>query len=157
MTSRGTRESNGSRDAEISESVASPTSPRYNSIPWFQYERPKIGRHDFGTIEIGHEIFHKIDDMGKFYAALGYDKDAKVKELNDDEFVWDRYTRDKAKMSPQCLQVQIAVYLHNHSPKFNELYGQAYDAMIGKCCLSVLEDGDEHCANCPMNPRNGRQ
>jgi len=156
MTDKETRESNGSR-AEISESVASLTSPRYNSIPRFQYEQPRIGRHDFGTIVIGHEIFHKIDDIGKFYAALGYDKDAKVKELNDDEFVWDRYTRDKAKMSPQCLQVQIAVYLHNHSPKFNELYGQAYDAMVGKCCSSVLDDGDEHCANCSMNPRNGRQ
>jgi hypothetical protein len=142
-------------DAHVVSAATNPTAQP--GLPVFRYNPLKLRRSTDGAITVQHEVFHPIADMDAFYAAMGYDQNARDSGLSGEEFVWDRYTRDKAKMSPQCLQVQIAVYLHNHSPKFNELYGQAYDAMIGKCCLSVLDNGDKHCANCSMDPRNGRQ
>jgi len=136
-----------------SATMAQPPTHTSHSIPLFHYDPPKVGRHSFGVILVNCEIFHIIQNMEKFYSALGYDKRAKYKQACDEEFIWERYRRDNAKMSMQCLQIQIQIYLHNNSNKFRELYGQAYDAMIGNCCSNVSDKADQHCANCPMLPR----
>lgn len=128
------------------------TDQSYRNIPLFQYDLPKAGRK-FGTLTVAHEIFHEIRDTKDFYTALGYGEEAKNIGLMDNEFVWERYIRDGAKMSKQCLQWQISIYLHNHSSIFNELYGYVYDALLAKCGLTVIDVNDLHCAKCPMIPR----
>ena len=121
-------------------------------IPLFQYDPPKVGRSTYGAITVARYIFHQIEDMDAFYAAMGYNEAAKTSGLGGDEFIWDRYTRDGAKFSKHCLQVQFAAYLHKYSTKFKVLYGQTYAAMVGKCTSSDIDDNDQHCANCPMHP-----
>ncbi|MFZ4478744.1 MAG: hypothetical protein ACOYNZ_02495 [Rhodoferax sp.] len=70
-----------------------------------------------------------------------------------DEFVWDRYRRDGSSRSANCLQARISAYLHKHSAKFTEQYGREYDELIANCHSNRMNDGDKHCANCPMHPR----
>ena len=121
-----------------------------HSIPLFDYDPPKVGRHNFGTIRLGDEIFHNISNMEDFYIAMGHDESARRKHPSGEEFIWERYTRDNAKMSKHCLQIQIQVYLHKNSTKFRELYGHKYDEMLGNCSSKVVNNNDKHCANCPM-------
>lgn len=121
------------------------------SMPLFHYESLK-GAHKLDAIAVQHEIFHQINNMDDFSDALGNNKDAKNSRLFADEFIWDRYTRDGAKMSQHCLQSQISAYLHNNSAKFRVLYQNAFDTMLGKCNLSVIDGMDLHCAACPMHP-----
>ncbi len=122
------------------------------SIPLFHYEPPKYGHSGAGSISVAHEVFHIIKNMDDFYAALGYDRSAKNRQLDGEEFVWERYRRDNAKMSVHCLQIQIQTYLYNNSKEFRELYGVEYRAKIGKCTSSIIDHNEKHCANCPLYP-----
>jgi len=121
-------------------------------IPLFQYDPPKVGQRTFGTISVGHEIFHNILEMDDFYKALGYDNSARRKQISGEEFIWERYRRDGAKKNKHCLQVQIQVYLYKNASKFRQLYGDAYCSILGKCTSSIVDYNDKHCSNCPMIP-----
>lgn len=121
-------------------------------IPLFQYHAPGMGPRRYGVISVGNGILHQIRDMGAFYRAMGHGQGERDKELCGDEFVWERYIRDGAPMSRQCLQVQIAAYLATHSEDFMNLYGAAYREMIGKCDSDDIDGGDSHCSQCPMHP-----
>ena len=122
------------------------------SIPLFQYTPSKFGKHKSGAVTVRREVFHAIGNMADFYAVLGYGEDAKNKGFVGEEFIWERYTRDAAPMSRQCLQSQISVYLNTCCAEFTTVYGGAYEASIGQCALDVIDAGDAHCANCPMHP-----
>jgi len=125
-----------------------------SAFPLFHYEPRKIGQRPFGAITVAHETFHKVDDADEFYKAMGYDEVAKNKGLSGEEFLWDRYTRDNAKMSRHCLQVQIQAYLYKHSAEFRALYGSAYKATTGECQAVELDAADRHCAHC-LSGRSG--
>ena len=122
----------------------------HHNIPLFQYDPPKIGQRSHGVISVANVIFHYIISMQDFYTALGFDKSKKNKELCAEEFIWEQYRRENAKMSKHCLQIQIQIYLYNNSSKFRELYGQAYNELIGNCRSNNVDANDQHCANCPM-------
>jgi hypothetical protein len=124
----------------------------FRAIPKFKYRPPKIGRQDFGTVTVGTEIFHQIADMKEFYAALGYEVGAAKEGIAPEEFVWDRYTSDQAKMSPHCLQVQMSVYLNKYSEKFANLYRKTYVELLGKCTSNTIDTSVQLCVNCPAHP-----
>jgi hypothetical protein len=142
------------RSARIESATTEPsTGNAHISIPVFRYAQMMMGPQHYGTIMVRYEVFHKIQNMEDFYAALGNNEDEKSKGFSGEEFVWNRYKRDGSKMSNRCLQVQIQNYLHNNSAKFRELYGHEYNEMIGKCSSTAIDDNDKHCANCPMLPK----
>jgi hypothetical protein len=125
-----------------------------NTLPLFKYSiGSKVGKYVSGNIAVGHEIIHQFDNFDLFYGALGYSAAEKREFSAPDEYIWERYTRDGARMSAHCLQIQIATYLYRHSRTFVERYGKAYESAIGQCGSTVIDGNDRHCANCPMFPR----
>jgi hypothetical protein len=137
---------------QTSGALNEPTEPR--SLPHFIYEPSFIpSRRHLGRILIGDKVFHHIDNLRQFYETFGKDCDD-LHYTFEEEFLWDRYRRDDAKMSSLCFQLQLAVYLHRYSMKFKELFSAAYEAMIGKCSLDCVDKGDWHCAKCPMHPHS---
>lgn len=130
----------------------SAASATLHSIPFFHFEPARASRNSFDAILLKHDFFHQIADIDAFYEAMGCKYSGKDSGLKGDECIWDRYTRDGAKMSHPCLQMQIHAYLHKNSTSFTKLYGDTYDAMIGKCALPCVESSDEHCSKCPMHP-----
>ena len=119
-------------------------------IPLFQYDPPKVGRHIFGTVSVDDKVFHNISNMEDFYIAMGRDGRAKNKQPSGDEFIWERYICDNAKLSKSCLQNLIQAYLQKNSAKFRELYGHKHNEMIGTCNSNIIDHDDKLCANCPM-------
>jgi hypothetical protein len=136
----------------IQKKSADATSEQLSSIPIFKHDTPRVGRHKHGSLKVGGNMFHKIADMNAFYAAMGYDKNARERGLCGEEFIWDRYIRDGSKMHKHCLQPRISDYLYKHSVEFKGLYGKAFVAMFGKCALIVIDSTDQHCSACPMHP-----
>ena len=123
-----------------------------SSLPHFKHEPPSV-HSQLGRIFVGDQVFHQIVDPTKFYETFGQKRDSHQSDSFAEEFLWDRYRRDEAKMSKQCFNSQVAVYLHRYSDEFRELFAATYHAMIGKCHLDCVDGGDEHCAKCPMHPR----
>lgn len=123
-------------------------------LPHFKFMPPRVANNGFGSLAIGDEAFHRINNLGNFYDTLGF-KDKGGGALLPEEFIWDRYTSDGASMSPQCMQMQITNYLYTHSARFKEKYGCAYEKMIGTCKSEKIDDRDSHCAKCPMHPTLG--
>lgn len=121
-------------------------------LPNFKYIAARGATRTCGTINIGSVIFHHGKHLDEFHAALGFKQGEKTRLLPD-EFIWDRYTRAGAPKSQQCLQVQIATYLHNHSADFRRLYGRGYDELKGCCISDDIDNGDWHCFKCTMHPR----
>lgn len=124
-----------------------------NPIPEFGYNLSSPSLPHYGCIFSGDDVYHQVSNFAEFYEALGYNPEMAKTPLLPDEFIWERYVRDGAVKSAKCLRVQIAVYLHKHSAKFNAKFGRAYDEMIGMCMTGDTDDGDDHCLNCPKHPR----
>lgn len=123
----------------------------YCPIMDLKFAAPRVSNGGFGSIAIGTESFHRIDNIKEFYAALGYKAD-RAGSLLPEEFIWDRYVRDGASKSDRCMRTQIANYLYAHSASFKRLYGCAYEKMIGQCQSKDIDDSDDHCLGCPMHP-----
>jgi hypothetical protein len=125
----------------------------FGQLPHFKHESPSVHSRHFGRILIGDQVFHQIDNAVQFHQTFGNECDGLQNSSFAEEFLWDRYRRDGAKMSQQCFSLQVAVYLRRYSRKFTESYVAAYEAMIGKCSLDCVDSADAHCAKCPMHPR----
>lgn len=123
------------------------------SIPHLQYHLSSPSSSLYGWITVGGEKVHPVPNHDEFYRALGYTEEIRRTGLAADEFLWERYRRDGAVKSEQCLQCQIAAYLNEHSAKFKAEFGREYDEMAGKCVLDCIDNGDAHCVSCPMHPR----
>jgi hypothetical protein len=130
------------------------TEPRL--LPHFKHEPPSVHAKHSGRILIDDEVFHKIEDEAQFYGTLGHKRCVRLYDPSfpffSEEFLWDCYRSDQSKMSTQCLNLQIAVYLNRYSERFRELFAATYEAMIGKCSLECVDSGDHHCSKCPMHP-----
>ena len=122
-----------------------------SNIPFFSYASPK-SKYNCWHIDVKDEIFHYIVDPSEFFDALGYKSNLNIGMLPD-EFVWERYIREKAIMSPHCIQMQICVYLQKHSLAFKMSYGSAIGDLEKKCISSYLGDSDKYCLQCPTHPR----
>lgn len=127
-----------------------PTTP---SMPHLQYHISSPSNSLYGWITIGGEKVHRIGDFDEFFRALGYTDEIRRTGWAADEFLWERYRRDGAVKSEQCLQNRIAAYLNQHSAKFKAEFGREYEHMSGKCVLDCIDNGDAHCVDCPMHPR----
>jgi len=123
------------------------------SIPKFKYNLSDIRKSHYGCVLVGDQVFHRVGNADEFFAALGYTEKIRKSGLLLDEFLWEKYKRKGAAKSEQCLQVRIAAYLHQHSAKFRNAFGHAYQEMIGKCIPDVIDNGDDHCLNCPRHPQ----
>ncbi|BAN35342.1 hypothetical protein SCD_n01520 [Sulfuricella denitrificans skB26] len=122
-------------------------------MPHFSYNLSSPSQKDFGYIVADDTLFHRVSNFEDFYRALGYTDEIRMAgSILPDEFVWDRYTRDNAAKSVQCLQSQITVYLMNQSERFRKEFGSEYANMIGQCFSGQMDDSD-FCVNCPMHPR----
>ncbi|MCK9388460.1 MAG: hypothetical protein M0Q22_08730 [Sulfuritalea sp.] len=127
--------------------------PQIPSIPRLQYHLSSPSSSLYGWITVGGEQIHRIANFDEFYWALGYTEEIRRTGLAADEFLWERYRRDGAVKSEQCLQIQIATYLYKHSAKFKAEFGREYDEMSGKCISDCIDNDDAHCVDCPMHPR----
>jgi hypothetical protein len=125
-------------------------------LPPFKHDPPFVHTKHSGRILLDDKVFHKIEDTAQFYEILGHKPSVRLKDsyfpLFAEEFMWDRYRSDGAKMSKQCLNLQIAVYLDSYSERFKEFFATSYVAMIGNCSLECVGSGDQHCTKCPMHP-----
>ncbi|MDP2810506.1 MAG: hypothetical protein Q8O34_10205 [Rhodocyclaceae bacterium] len=121
-------------------------------IPTFSFVLSNPRHRNYRCISAADEVFHRIGDVDEFFAALGYTKEMRKDSVIPDEFIWDRYTRDGAVMSAQCVQAHIVAFLHRHSAKFRERYGQAYALTTGKCFSDCIDGSDAHCADCSRHP-----
>ncbi len=119
-------------------------------LPLFRFEPPSIRSRDHGSFYMGYQLFHTVNNEADFYAFVGYDQSARDEGNDAEYFLWDRYRRDGARPSEFCLQNQIRLYLRNHSVLFGELYGAAFDAMLGQSCDMAGHSLDKRCVNCPM-------
>ena len=122
-------------------------------IPHLSYDLSYSHPNNLGRIVAGDVVFRRISNLDEFYRALGYPDGIMATGVLPEKFIWDRYTRDHATKSIQCLQAHIAAYLHNHSEMFREEYGSEYANMIGKCLSDKIDDSDL-CVHCPMHPRS---
>lgn len=119
--------------------------------PHFSYELSTPYKKNFGCIVADDVVFHRVSNFNEFYSSLGYTNDISGTGALPDEFIWDRYTRDNAAKSVQCLQTQITVYLYNHSEMFREKYGGEYANLLGKCISNKIDDS-LHCLKCIKHP-----
>ena len=122
------------------------------SLPNLQYHLSSPSAKDFGWITVCGERVHLVTSFDEFYEALGYTDVVGKTELLPDEYIWERYTRDGAVKSAQCLQVQVAAYLREHSAKFNAVFGHIFDTIISKCTSDHIDSNDAHCVDCPSHP-----
>lgn len=121
-------------------------------IPKFNYNVSNPRAKQFGYIVVADDVlFHRVSNFDEFYRTLGYSKDDAEAGVLPEEFVWDRYCCSGASKSLHCLQVQISVYLYNHSGIFRELFGHKYESLLGKCDSDEIDES-YHCLKCPMNP-----
>ena len=116
-------------------------------IPIFTYQSPNFKRHCESAISIGNEVIYKISDEKEFCEALGY-KVGKDQNITFDEYIWERFTRDGAQRTKHCMQVQLNAYLHKHSAKFKELYGEAYRKLISDNNFICVDDVSALCDSC---------
>lgn len=123
------------------------------AFPDFKFNLSQRQRKNFGWITANGEAFHYVSDINGFYAAMGYTKEHNRAAMMPEEFIWDRYSRDGARFSPHCLQVQVSSYLHEHSCRFGEKYWYLFAKMIGKCRSDKISYVDEHCLRCYQHPR----
>lgn len=120
-----------------------------HEMPLFSY---RLSVHDTDhAVLVKDEIYALIGDDGEFYRALGYTLASATLGVMPDEFIWDFYKRNGAAKGAQCLQVQIAGYLNNHSERFRNEYGGEYANKAGKCLSDNIDTGDI-CLGCHMNP-----
>lgn len=119
----------------------------------FDFNLSRRNMAHYGCIFSGDNVLHRVIDFNEFYEALGYSEQTRKAGLTHDVFLWERYRRDGAVKSAQCLQASIAAYLHKHSATFREKYGRAYDELTGKCVADYIDNDDEHCVDCPKHPR----
>lgn len=127
--------------------------PTVPSIPHLRYHLSTPYSSLYGWITAGGEKVHRVANYDEFYRALGYTEEIRRTGLAPDEFLWERYTRDGAVKSEQCLQSQIATYLNMHSAKFKAELGREYDEMSGKCVQDCIDNDEALCVDCPMHPR----
>lgn len=139
---------NAERRSDGAMSSAAPS----KDIPTFNFVLSNPRHRNYRCISAADEVFHRISDVDQFFAALGYTKEMQKNSVIVDEFIWERYTRDGAVMSAQCFQAHIAAFLHRHSAKFRELYGEAYALTTGKCSSGCIDGSDAHCADCSRHP-----
>lgn len=98
-------------------------------------------------IMLGEESLCIIEDIQAFYCALGYTEDMAKAGLLPDEFMWEEYVH-KSGYSV-CLQRHIMDYLHAHSPKFNETYGEQYEEFVEEHEKARIARGSL-CAGCKL-------
>lgn len=122
----------------------------FKKIPRFSYD---ISRKDKrpACILAGHSEYVKIKDVDGFLSVLGYSGEARKAGVLPDEYIWDKYCRDGADKTGQCLQSKIIEYVFNHSDRFRKEYGREYVNLLGKCTLGQMDDSDI-CKHCPMHP-----
>jgi len=139
--------------AELRSAAGASSTATGTAIPRFEYNLSDARKSHYGCITAGAQVFHRVSNVDEFFAALGYGGEIRKKGLLHDEFLWNRYRRDGAPKSAQCLQVKIAAYLHKHSEKFKTEFGPAYDKMTGKCISDHIDNRDDDCVDCPLHPR----
>jgi len=127
--------------------------PTIPSIPRLQYHLSSPSTSLYGWITAGGERVHRVANFDEFYRALGYTEEVSRTGLAPEEFLWERYRRDGAVKSEQCIQSLIAAYLNEHSAKFKAEFGREYDEMGGKCVLDCIDNDDARCLDCPRHPR----
>lgn len=76
---------------------------------------------------LGKETLCFIEDIQAFYESLSYTASMNKAGILPDEFVWEEYTNNSGYSV--CLQKHIMDYLHVHSPKFNDAYGEQYQVL----------------------------
>jgi hypothetical protein len=123
----------------------------YKKLPYFSYILTSPTHEHFGCILAKDVLYHRVVDFNEFYRALGYNKNALPSDMLPDEFVWHTYIRQTAAKPSECLQAKISGYLHAHSKKFQEEFGQIFTQLLGSCRLEKMDDG-ELCVACPMHP-----
>lgn len=91
-------------------------------IPHFKYRPKPLSNAHYGSIELGGEVIHKIEDLGEFHKAFGYTSDIAKAGVLPDEFIWEQYIEDSAKNCKTCFQLHIIEYLIEHSVSFRKKY-----------------------------------
>ena len=116
--------------------------------PVFRYQLTNPNRHDYGVISADGMYLHKIQDVGLFYATLGYTQAMNRDGVEPEVFVWMEYSKDKCKKSYACLQEKIVSYLKQYSTEFMEAYGKACEGWVETCDQPITHAED--CTACSL-------
>ena len=103
------------------------------SNPQFQFHLASPSNSKNGYITLGEEKVHFIDDVNKFYRALGYTEEIRKTKILPEEFIWSEYRSENSKKTKTCLQIKIIEYLSNHSPTFKSKYADYCKHWIDTC------------------------
>jgi hypothetical protein len=94
-----------------------------DNIPFITNSAPNISnKYCESIVADGSLIFH-IDDLDKFYQALGYTLEMKMRGVLAEEFIWEEYVKSSSEMLTACYQKHIIEYMLKNSPSFKEQYG----------------------------------
>lgn len=119
--------------------------------PRFAFVLSNPSHKHFRCVVVGDDCIHKIDDVDKFYEALGYTEEIRRTGVMPDEFIWQEFTRDNADASPCCLQAKILEYLIEHSYTFKKEYGAEINVWE-KACKSNKIGTLNDCPSCKLHP-----
>ena len=113
----------------------------------FHYSLTSPQHNQYGFILLGDEKVHHIEDVNKFYQALGYTDEILKSGLLPEEFVWYEYHKDDSEKSEICLQAKIIKYLINHSATFKEKYAAQCEYWLAKC-MEKWKSKSAECKDC---------
>ena len=101
--------------------------------PYFRHMLSSPHHNQYGYIMLGNEKVHHIRDADEFYKALGYNDEIRKSGLLTEEYIWEKYRKDKSIKSEVCLQAEIVEYLNKHSPTFKENYAVECEHWLSSC------------------------
>jgi hypothetical protein len=97
-----------------------------------------------------NEKVHRIGDVDEFYKALGYNDEISKTGLMPEEYIWERYYKDKSEKSESCLQNKIIEYLNKHSPSFKMNFAVECQHWL-ESCKEKRADKSTSCTDCVID------
>ena len=118
-----------------------------NNLPQLKIILSSPNHEHYRHIMLGNDSLCFVEDLQAFYRAVGYTVEKAKAGILPEEFIWQEYVHNDGYSV--CLQKHILDYLHAHSPKFNELYSEAYLSFCEAHKEARLARGDA-CAGCKL-------
>jgi hypothetical protein len=119
-------------------------------MPYFKFHYVDISGRRTLCIETGGRVLHEVINLPEFYEVFGYRAKSGDADQLPDEFIWSEYTNNPLVDLSSCVQVLILKYLKQHSPGFEEEFGEHYQTWIAEHEKFRTQNGI-NCIACSSN------